>query len=79
MCFKLKPEACRLTSARKLLIAERLSDAGYEMIKRAVINASKSGYYRGSDDRSFKGTIEMLFNSYEKIENLANSEYDPYA
>ncbi len=79
LTFGLKKEDCKLTPARQKLIADRIADAGFDMVKRAIIAASNSEFYLSADDRIRRGTIENIFKSYEKIENLANMPFNPYA
>lgn len=67
----------RLTDKRRLAIARRLKDAGYEMLVRAIKSISRSPFHRdGIDSRGEKGTftasLEWLCNSYEKVEEWAN-------
>lgn len=63
---------CRLTSKRRVLISERLTDIGYERSCAAVSNCAASDLYNGTLDDRFKGTIEFIFRDYETTENLAN-------
>lgn len=64
----------KLTDKRKAKIASRLDDAGYEMIKQAIINCAKSDFHRGESDRSngWSANLEWICNSYEKVEEWAN-------
>lgn len=64
----------RLTEKRRAKVASRLKDAGYDMIKQAIINCSKSDFHRGDSEKSngWKAGLDWICNSYEKVEEWAN-------
>ena len=63
----------RLTQKRRVAIAHRLKDAGYEMIVRAIKSIAQDPFYRdGENDREWKAGLEFLCRSYEKVEEWAN-------
>lgn len=68
----LPPERSRLTKARVLLLIDRLEDAGYEMCVHAVRNCAKNEFYNGTQDGDFKISFELVFKTYERVEELAN-------
>lgn len=66
----------RLTDLRKRKLATRLDDCGYDMIKMAIINCSKSDWHRGDDPKSggWYAKLEWLCSSYEKIEDWSSRD-----
>lgn len=62
----------RLTDKRKQKLAARLDSLGVELCSKAIVNIGRSDFHRGVNDRKWKATIEWLFNTDEKVEELAN-------
>lgn len=58
----------RLTDKRRSKIRSRLDDAGYEMVKQAIVNCAKSDWHRGKNDNGWFANIDWICNSYEKVE-----------
>jgi hypothetical protein len=62
----------RLTDKRRAKAAARLKDAGYEMCKKAIVNAAKDPWMHGENDRGWKMDLyDYLFRSYEEVEKWA--------
>lgn len=62
----------RLTEKKALLIMERLTDAGEEMVREAIVNCAANPFYNGTSNRDFQASFDYIFKSYENIEKLAN-------
>lgn len=62
----------KLTKKRIAKIEARLKDAGAEMLKKAIDNASQDYFYRGENDRGWIADIDYITRSYEIVEKLAN-------
>lgn len=62
----------RLTDKRRVAIARRLKDSGYERVMRAIKSISQSDFHRGINDTNWTATMEWLLKSYEKVEEWAN-------
>lgn len=62
----------KLTKKRIAKIEARLKDAGAEMLKKAIDNASQDYFYRGDNDRGWIADIDYITRSYEIVEKLAN-------
>jgi len=61
----------KLTDKRRDKVRARLKDAGYEMVRSAIINCGKNDFYRGDNDRKWYATLDWICNSYEKVEEWA--------
>lgn len=63
----------RLTPKRKKTLHIRLKDAGYDMIKRAIMNADNEPWMHGNNDRNWTMDLyDYLLRSYEQVEKWAN-------
>lgn len=73
----------RFTEKRRIAVARRLNDAGYEMLVRAIKNIAQSSFHRGENERGWKADLaEFLCRSYEKVEEWSNKtgrEEDMYS
>lgn len=62
----------KLTDKRKAKLATRIKDNGYDNVKQAIINCSKSDWHRGTDPKSnWYAQLEWICQSYEKVEEWA--------
>lgn len=60
----------KLTDERKAKINTRLQDAGFDMCKRAILNANKSEWNHGANPSGWKMDLyKYLFRSYEQVED----------
>ena len=68
----------RFTDKRRIAVARRLNDAGYEMLVRAIKNLGQSSWHRGNNERGWKADIaDFLCRSYEKVEDWSNKSSKP--
>lgn len=68
----------RFTDKRRIAVARRLNDAGYEMLVRAIKNLGQSSWHRGDNERGWKADIaDFLCRSYEKVEEWSNKSNKP--
>ena len=62
----------RLTPKRKNTLHTRLKDCGYDMIKKALMNADKDPWMHGANERGWTMDLyEYLLRSYEQVEKWA--------
>ncbi len=68
----------RLTPKRRNKLQTRLHDAGYDMVKKAIINCSGSSWHRGDDPKSggWYAHLDWICNSYERVEDWATRNED---
>lgn len=86
-CFKLPPNAdltdlsliekakkrYKLTPARRDAIERRLKDAGFNMLRAAIVGYSREPWYQGENDRGWTADLQkFICRSYEKVEEGAN-------
>lgn len=64
----------KLSPARRIKIIARLKDCGYEMLEKAIINASNDKFHRGENDRGWVADLDYLTRSYEIVERLSQLE-----
>jgi hypothetical protein len=69
--FEKNPNTYKLTDKRKTKIRQRLKDAGYEMLAKAVKNTAESEFHRGDNDRGWKADLDFITRSYEQVERLS--------
>lgn len=65
----------KMTDERLQKIVVRLRDAGYELCKRAIVNANKSEWNHGENPSGWKMDLyKYLFRNYEMVEDWGNRE-----
>jgi hypothetical protein len=69
--FEKNPNTYKLTDKRKTKIRQRLKDAGYEMLAKAIKNTANSEFHRGDNDRGWKADLDFITRSYEQVERLS--------
>lgn len=69
--FEKNPNTYKLTDKRKTKIRQRLKDAGYEMLAKAIKNTAESEFHRGDNDRGWKADLDFITRSYEQVERLS--------
>ena len=70
--FEKNQNQLKLTDARRKKIKCRLSDAGEEMLLKAIKNVADNPFYRGDNDRGWVADLDFIVRSYEQVERLAN-------
>ena len=74
--FDKNPNTYKLTDKRKLKIKQRLKDAGYEMLTKAIKNTAESDFHRGDNTRGWKADLDFILRSYEQVERLSQIDED---
>lgn len=70
--FNKSPNMFKLTPMRRAKIQARLTDAGEEMLTKAIENTANSPFHMGENDRGWKADLDFIVRSYEQVEKLAN-------
>lgn len=70
--FNKSPNMFKLTPMRRAKIQARLTDAGEEMLTKAIENTANSSFHMGENDRGWKADLDFIVRSYEQVEKLAN-------
>lgn len=72
--FRKDPSKYKLTDKRKAKLKARLKDAGFEMLKQAILNTSQSQFHNGDNDRGWRADLDFIIRSYEQVERLASDD-----
>lgn len=71
--FNKNSKSYKLTDKRKKKIAQRLKDAGYDLLITAITNTGASAFHRGDNDRGWSADLDFILRSYEQVERLATT------
>ena len=69
--FNKNENSYKLTDKRKAKIAQRLKDAGSDLLAAAITNTGASAFHRGDNDRGWSADLDFIIRSYEQVEKLA--------